>query len=198
MWKKPAAAQPELCLVMDSASVPLARGYLESPPDAQNMQIRIVDGSMEDVLSHEIFQVVTEDRDQPAKLGRILLRRNNLIVLDPLRALGDEVRQNLRMPVAFESFVYPLSGGRVPVRANDLSCGGIAFFTNHAFADGEEFEIVIPITSPEPLILKARILRQRPSQELETLYAAKFVDMLDEEEHRVREAVFNVQLRRKN
>lgn len=197
MAKKNQAPPPELCLLMDSASMPLARGRLESPPDAANLQIRIVDGSMEDILAHEVFQVLSEDRSRPPRLGRILLRRGDLIVLDPLRALGEEVRKNLRMPVAFESFVYPAGGGQIPVLFSDLSCGGIAFFADCDFEDGEEFEIVIPITQPAPLVLKARILRRRPSLKEEALYAAKFVDMLDEEEHRVREAVFNVQLRRK-
>lgn len=121
-----------------------------------------------------------------------------MIVLDPLRALGEEVRQNLRMPTSFESFVYPVTGGQVPIRANDLSCGGVSFFCAHDFAIKERFEIVVPITFEAPLVLKSEILRARPAGGAIQLYAAKFVDMIHDEERRVREAVFSVQLQRKN
>ncbi len=53
----------------------------------------------------------------------------------------------------------------------------------------------MPITS-EPLILKCQVLRRRPSDRKdEVLYAAKFVEMCDDEEMIVREAVFSVQVR---
>lgn len=185
-------------MLMDSTSVLLARGVLMSPPDAPNMQIQIIDGRMEDVLAQEVFQVVLVQSKDPARLGRLIHHRGDMIVLNPLRALGEEVRQNLRVPTSFESFVYPTAGGQVPIRANDLSCGGVAFYCAHDFAPKERFEIVIPITSEAPLLLRAEILRSRPAGGVIQLYAAQFVDMINDEERRVREAVFGVQLQRKN
>lgn len=64
MVKKPEASQ-NLCLLMDSTSVLLARGMLMSPPDAPNMQIQIIDGRMEDVLAQDIFQVVLVQSKDP-------------------------------------------------------------------------------------------------------------------------------------
>lgn len=54
--------------------------------------------------------------------------------------------------------------------------------------------MVIPITS-EPVILRLEVLRQRPTDREDTVfYAGKFVDMCNDEEVLVREAVFNIQL----
>jgi hypothetical protein len=58
----------------------------------------------------------------------------------------------------------------------------------------EVAEIVIPVTA-EPLVLRVKILRERPSPEPIPLYAAEFVDMLREEENMVCEAVFSLQFR---
>ena len=109
----------------------------------------------------------------------------------------EEVRRNLRMPVRFESFLYPVSGrwhGRMPVLSNDLSCGGAAFFCARKLEVDEVAEIVIPVTA-EPLVLRVKILRERPSPEPIPLYSAGFVDMLREEENMICEAVFNLQFR---
>ena len=110
---------------------------------------------------------------------------------------GNDMRKNLRVPVQVDSFAYPLSGswrGRRAVETHDLSCGGVAFFCDREFQVGEQFEVVIPVTS-EPLVVKGQILRQRTVDGREdTLYAAKFIDLCNDEETILREAVFNLQL----
>lgn len=183
-------------LLLDSRSAPLARALLESPADAPRWQIQVLDGKVEAVLEHEVVQIVGFSSDVPALLGRIIQRRGDRIVLEKLRALGDDVRQNLRMPVRFSSFIYPLTGrwtGRREVVSHDLSCGGISFFCREQLEERERLEIVIPITA-EPLLLSCEVIRERPSSRGTPLYAAKFVDLCDEEEAMVREAVFDVQL----
>lgn len=183
-------------LLLDSAGMPLARGQLISPPDAPNPQIQVSEDKIAAVLDHEDLQLVSMDESTPNLLGRIIRHRKNIIVLEKLKALGVEIRQNLRMPVQFDSYIYPLTGswkGRRAVISRDFSCGGVAFFSQQLLEDGEQLEIVIPITS-EPLITKCEVLRQRPSGRDAPLYAAKFVDLCDDEEKMLREAVFNVQL----
>ena len=66
--------------------------------------------------------------------------------------------------------------------------------TQGIFQVDEVAEIVIPVTA-EPLVLRVKILRERPSPEPIPLYAAEFVDMLREEENMVCEAVFSLQFR---
>ena len=54
--------------------------------------------------------------------------------------------------------------------------------------------MVVPVTS-QPLVVRGEILRQRPTErEGVTLYAAKFVNLCNDEEMLLREAVFNLQL----
>lgn len=186
-------------LLLDSSGAPLARGHLESPPDAPNLQVRIAMEQMEKVLEHEDLQLVGMDADGPSLLGRIIMNRRDIVVLEKIKALGAEVRQNLRMPVGFQSFIYPLSGawrGRRGVVAHDLSCGGIAFYCGEPLERGERVEIVVPITA-QPLLLRCEILRRRPSGRSTPLYAAKFVELCNDEERMVREGVFGIQLNRR-
>ena len=190
--------QGKLYALLDSRNAVLAQGRLENPPDAPDWQVRVPEDKISAVMEHEEIQLVPIDGDGDAVLGRVWRNRNDLIVLQKLQSLGSEMRQNLRMPTHFQSFIYPVSGGwkgRRQAEANDLSCGGVAFFCAQQLEDGEVVELVVPITS-EPLILKCQVLRRRPSDRKdEVLYAAKFVEMCDDEEMIVREAVFSVQVR---
>ena len=190
--------QGKLYALLDSRNAVLTQGRLENPPDAPDWQVRVPEDKISAVMEHEEIQLVPIDGDGDALLGRVRRNRNDLIVLQKLQSLGSEMRQNLRMPTHFQSFIYPVSGGwkgRRQAEANDLSCGGVAFFCAQQREDGEVVELVVPITS-EPLILKCQVLRRRPSdREDEVLYAAKFVEMCDDEEMIVREAVFSVQVR---
>ena len=190
--------QGKLYALLDSRNAVLTQGRLENPPDAPDWQVRVPEDKISAVMEHEEIQLVPIDGDGDALLGRVRRNRNDLIVLQKLQSLGSEMRQNLRMPTHFQSFIYPVSGGwkgRRQAEANDLSCGGVAFFCAQQLEGGEVVELVVPITS-EPLILKCQVLRRRPSdREDEVLYAAKFVEMCDDEEMIVREAVFSVQVR---
>ncbi len=183
-------------LLLDSSNIPLARGHLESPPDAPNMQVRIAEGKVNEVLEHEDIQLISVGQHDPSLLGRIIAHRKDIIVLEKLKALGAEIRHNLRMSVSFESFIYPLTGtwqGRYSVVAHDLSCGGISFSCDALLENGEQVEIVVPSNS-EPLLLRCEILRQRPSGRETALYAAKFIELCDDEERLVRESVFSAQV----
>lgn len=184
-------------LLLDSGGTVLARGSLESPPDFYNVQIRVTDGKVMEVMEHEDLQLIALEEDAQNLIGRIIGRRGDVIVLEKLKNLGAEARQNLRMPVTFDSFIYPLTGawtGRRRVRANDLSCGGISFFCDEPLENGEQMEVVIPVTN-QPLVLRCKILRRRLSGGTGTLYAAEFADTCDDEERLVREAVFSIQIK---
>jgi len=185
-------------LVLDSRGDPLARATLEGRPDGPNLQFEILDGDTGAVMAHEQLQFIPIADGKPALLGRVQRCRGERVTVERLQRLDSELRQNLRMPTSFQTLVYPISGswkGRRWVESNDLSCGGIAFFSKETFEAGERFEMVIPITT-QPVLLRCEILRQRPcAREGESMYAAKFVEMCHDEEMLVREAVFSVQLR---
>ena len=186
-------------LLLDSRSIPIARGRLEGSAHDVNWQIRVLDDKIDEVLKHKQFKLMSITDSDPSYEGTVVRSRNDMIQLEVRKVEIDSknLRQNLRVAVRFNSFIYPVSGnwkGRWEIESNDLSCGGIAFFTNYSFEAGERFEMVIPITT-QPVILRCEILRQRPCvREGENMYAAKFVEMCHDEEMLVREAVFNVQL----
>lgn len=183
-------------IIADSQSNPLARAILESTPDAPTLRIKVLDGGVKNVLEHEVVQLIGLSDGAPALTGRLLHREGDSLQLEPLAALGDKVRQNLRVPVRFDSFVYPVTGswkGRFPITCHDLSCGGIAFFCEHTFQAGEVVELVIPITE-QPLLVKSKILRTRPSNSEIPLYASEFVELVHGMESMLREAVFGRQI----
>ena len=70
----------------------------------------------------------------------------------------------------------------------------MAFYCAQPLETGEIAELVVTVTS-QPLVLRVKILRRLPSAEPIPLYAARFVDLVREEESMVREAVFSIQLR---
>lgn len=187
------------CLLMSAGSNLLARGEIESPPDAHNIQVRVTEGDPGVVVDAGRVNVVPLEENEPTRQGQVILRRGKLLVLEPMKSVlvdGEDLRRNLRMPVYFESLIYFESGGRALIRADNLSCGGIAFYSTAELSLHERFEIVIPITSEAPSILTAEVLRCKPYVAQVKFYAAQFVELLREEEARVREAVFHVQLRR--
>ena len=183
-------------LIVDSRGEPVAHGESDDGPERALWEVHVDSGDVKRVLSHEYVSLVSTSEKNPATEGRIVRREGNVISVEAVRRLDEEVRRNLRMPVRFDSYIYPISGawkGRAPVISNDLSCGGISFFCARPLQVGERVQIVIPITS-QPLLLETKILRQRPSGEPIPLYAGSFVDMIHEEERMVREAVFGLQL----
>lgn len=187
-------------LLLDSKGNPIARGRIQGNTGGPFWQIQVEDGKIDEILEHKRLKLLSITDSGPSYEGTIVRSRNDMIQLEVAKLDQDagDMRKNLRVAVRFKSLIYPLSGswtGRRPVESNDLSCGGVAFFTDHSLQVGERLEIVIPVTS-QPLVLKCQVLRLRPTERASSvLYAAKFVDMCEDEETVLREAVFNLQLR---
>lgn len=104
-------------MLLDSRGAPVAQGVSEDGPEKNVWQLRIAHGDIKRVLGHEYISLVGTSEQFPAMEGRIVRCRDNLVSVESVRMLGEEVRRNLRMPVRFESFLYPVSGrwrGRMP------------------------------------------------------------------------------------
>ena len=181
-------------LLMDSNSRMLGRGKRMDAPGRKNIYIKLIEGNVKALVDAGILQAVPQDKSLPPQMTRVADFRDNAVALEPMRELGSEVRRNFRVPVVFDSFVYPPSGGRSPIKSVDLSCGGIAFRAPRAFAVGDTVEVVVPPTSEGPLLLHAEILRVHLEPEGDNFYACKFVNMIDDEESLLREAVFAIQI----
>ena len=186
---------PGVYLLMDSSSKLLARGRRMEAPGRKNIYIKLIDGAVKTVVDTGVVQAVPQDKSLPPQMARVVDFRSDAVALEPMRDLGSDVRRNFRVPVEFDSFIYLPEGGRAAIRSVDLSCGGIAFRSPQLLAAGETFEVVIPMTSEGPVILQCQALRTRPDAEAGNFCACKFVDMINDEESFLREAVFAIQIR---
>lgn len=186
-------------LLLDSRGTALAQAKIEGPVSGDLWQLRVLDDRAEKVLKHKKFKLMSITDSSPSYEGTLERSRGELIQLRVKKtaANGNDMRKNLRVPVHFNSFIYPVTGrwrGRREIESNDLSCGGVAFFTDYSLNIGEQVEIVVPVTS-EPLVVRCELLRVRPTERTECMmYAAKFVELCNDEETMLREAVFNLQL----
>ena len=172
----------------------LARGEICGTPEDFGIQIRITSGDVAAIREAQVIQVVPTKQGLPPQMGRFLLNRDNLVVLEQMRATGAAMRENFRMPVDFESYAYLPEGGRAAIRALDLSCGGIAMYSAHPFYLGEIVEIAIPITADGPLLVDCEILRATPFNGPIQRFAGRFVNLIDDQEAALREAVFLAQM----
>lgn len=185
----------KLYILLDSGNTPLTHCLIQGPTDGQTLQIEVLGGREDDVAAHEVVELISMGRGKDYQC-KVLRQRGERFSLEKIMELDPEVRRNLRVPIRFESFLYPITGkwkGRRKIRSIDLSCGGIGFFSGPGLRVGERMEVVISLTD-EPLILRCEILRINELKEERVMYAAKFVDMCEDEEVMVRKAVFSIQL----
>lgn len=184
-------------LILDTQNHALANGELATAPDASPMRLNILNNKVDNVMAHEVVTLLSSSSEDLPIQCRILRQRGDAVLLEKIATLDPEVRRNLRVPVKFDTFLYALPDsawkGRRNVQSIDLSCGGIAFYADCQLELHERMEIVITPTE-EPVILHCEVLRKQELQNGRFLYATKFVDMCEDEEVVVREAVFSLQL----
>jgi hypothetical protein len=159
--------------------------------------IQVLGGKCDAAAQHGELELINLSDALCSYLVRVTGHSDDRLTAEPLRPLGSEFRETLRVPVDFKSFIYPLSGnwtGRRVIQAVDLSCGGIAFSCEETLAQGEQMEVVIPLPR-SPVILTCQVLRSRPSPAGGTVYALKFVDLCHDADRMVQEFVFSEQIR---
>ena len=182
------------CMLLSSDSSLLGRGILKSKHEDEEIRVTMTSGDPYAIPVSEVLQVVPTVGNLPPLVGRLVYSRDDDLTLEHLRGIGAAMRKSFRMPVDFESFFYYKTGGRDPVRALNLSCGGVAVCSAAELEVGEICEIVIPITLDGPLILDCEILRSQPYGGPIHSYAAKFVDLISDQEAMLQEAVFQTQM----
>lgn len=188
--------EERLYLLLDSVNTPLARGQMEGPANGNILQMLVLDNDVEKVARHEVIVLMSMSGSEPPLQCRIVRQRGDRVALEKIASLDPDLRRNLRVPIKFNTFIYPITGrwrGRRAVQSIDLSCGGVAFYGDDGLEIDEKLEMVIPVTE-EPVLLRCQILRKQELRNNKMLYAIKFVDMCEDEEVTVREAVFSIQL----
>ena len=189
--------EERLYLLLDSKGTPLANAVLESPPNSEVLQIRVLNDKVEEVAAHREIQLIGIDDSTPNRVGVIVRQREDQLVIQPTAALDANARENLRILTTFSSVMYPVSGrwkGQKNVKGKDLSCGGVAFYSDCRLENREIVELVLPVTD-QPLVVKTQVIRTLEEEGAPPLYAAKFVDLIQDEEALIRKAVFSIQIR---
>lgn len=190
------AEMKQMYLISDDSGAALGRGKLVSPPDAEEMQILVLDDQIDDVIEYNSFQLMNMSGQAQILECRMVRYRGDRIVLKKTGVKAMDARRNLRVPVRFDTFLYPITGmwrGRMRAQTIDLSSGGVAFQSGEGLDIGEELEIAVP-AQEGPLLLRCHLLRTRELEDGAIFYAAKFVDLCEDEEVLVREEVFSIQL----
>ena len=188
--------EERLYLLLDSVNHPLARGRMEGPANGETLQMLVLDNDVEKVVCHEVIVLMSMSGNEPPLQCRIVRQRGDRVALEKIASLDPDLRRNLRVPIKFDTIIYPITGrwrARRAVQSIDLSCGGVAFYGDGGLEIGEKLEMVIPVTE-EPVVLRCQILRRQELRNDKMLYAIKFVEMCEDEEVTVREAVFSIQL----
>jgi len=183
-------------LILDKEHNPLAQANLVSKLGEEPLHLEVLADRVDRVEGLEELCLIGLGDDDPAMMGQLVRCRGDRIVVQPTQQLGPEARQNLRVPIEFHSVMYPVSGrwkGQRKITGMDLSCGGLAFYSDMDLESGEIVEAVLPMTD-NPLIVKTQILRTLPSEKEIPLYAAKFVDLVEEEDFAIRKSVFSIQI----
>ena len=183
-------------MLLDSGNNPLAKGSLENALTDPNLRVEVLDNKADEVAEHAIINLVAMRSADQSFQCQMLRQRGDTVILKIISKLDRNVRRNLRVPVKFDSFLYPITGqwrGRRAVQTTDLSSGGVAFRGAPGLEMNEEMEVIVPAMEG-PLILRCEILRIQDLEDGNVFYATKFVDLCEDEEVAVREAVFFLQL----
>lgn len=186
-------------LILDTEHNPVAQADLISKRGEEPLHLEVLADRVDRVEALGNICLIGMEDDDPAMMGDVIRSRGDRIVVQPTQRLGPEARQNLRVPIVFTSVMYPVKGGNWRGQKHftglDLSCGGIAFCTDVSLESGDVVEMVLPMTD-NPLIVKTQILRPLPQREGETKpkYAAKFVDLVEDEDFAIRKSVFSIQI----
>ena len=83
----------QIYLVLDSNGIPIAQAALESPPNADVMQLRILQGSADTVTARRDVQLIGMDDKAQARRGLVIRQRGDQVVIQPTAALGAEARE---------------------------------------------------------------------------------------------------------
>ncbi len=176
-------------MVIDSLERRLGYGTTDDGPTEPVFRLEFSNKDLANVLEHKYVVLEASHNKALVIEGKIIENRGNVVYIKCTK-----LRDNLRVPVSFDSYVYAISEdwkGRAKIKSVDLSCGGMSFICERKLKLDEEIEVTVPI-SHTVLVLKMKIIRIFEKDE--KVYAATFYDMVHDEEVLTREAVFNLQL----
>lgn len=190
--------EQNLWMLFDPAYTLIDQAILESKRGDCVAVLRPVGENIKEAMQMHIVLFSWAEDSQVIYRGEVVSRRGGRLYLENVTRMEPEIRHHLRVRMDFRSKILYVRGGRVfpaPIVSFDLSAGGIAFFSSAELETGEECEVVLPITSIM-MVVKMKILRGKAAEDQKWKYAACFLDLSDEEEAMIRQAIFSEQWRR--
>ena len=102
--------EERLYLLLDSVNTPLARGRMEGPANGNILQMLVLDNDVEKVAKHEVIVLMSMSGSEPPLQCRIVRQRGDRVALEKIASLDPDLRRNLRVPIKFDTFIYPITG----------------------------------------------------------------------------------------
>lgn len=187
----------EMYLLLTRDQKPVGKGVLQSGSVRDVLQLKITDGDPEELRRCEVLCLIGSEPGEVPVMCKITGCRNESIVLKKVMTLDPKLRRTYRVPMHFDSFLYPVPEstwkGRIPVEAVDMSCGGFAFKAENALQEGSIAELVIP-NIENPVLLNIKVLHKETLSDGRVLYGSKFLYECPQEEQAVFRSVLSIQL----
>ena len=99
-------------LLLDSVNETLGSANLLTPSSGETLEIQVLGGKEDEVAKHEVFNLVEVAGSQLSLQCRLLRRSGDRFVLERIALLDKSYWRNLRVPIRFASFIYPLPGSQ--------------------------------------------------------------------------------------
>lgn len=187
-----------LWMLFDPAYTLVDQAILESKRGDCVAVLRPVGGNIKQAMQMHIVLFSWAEDPNIVYRGEVISRRAGRLYLENVTRMEPETGHYLRVRMEFHSKLLCIRDGRIyraPIVSYDLSAGGIAFFSPTELEIGEKCEVVIPVTSVM-LVVKMRILRAEMVTGTKWKYGARFLELSNEEEAMIRQAIFSEQWRR--
>ena len=94
-------------LILDTQNHALANGELATPAGTSPMRLNILGNKVDDVMAHEVITLFSASTEELPIQCRILRQRGDAVLVEKIATLDPEIRRNLRVPVKFDTFLYP-------------------------------------------------------------------------------------------
>ena len=107
---------------MDMQDNPLGRGERKTPPDASPMRLEILDDKIDGVACQEKIKLLSMT-GAPTLECTVLRSRGDFVMVEVLATASPaatDMRRNLRVPVEFDSLLYPVNGIFTVLNSFDL------------------------------------------------------------------------------
>lgn len=190
--------EKNLWMLFDPAYTLVDQAVLESKRGDCIAVLRPVGENIKEAMQMHIVLFSWAEDPRIVYRGEVVSRRAGRLYLENVTRMEPDTGHHLRVRMDFRSKLLYMRGGRIfpaPIVSFDLSAGGIAFFSPAELEIHEECEVVIPVTSTM-LVVRMRILHGEVATSQNWKYAACFLDLSNEEEAMIRQAIFSEQWRR--